>query len=87
MKNITGNYKPGTFIFQSLRTINAEEIRKAVKLLEEADEQYEAQHEGDEDAETTEPAILRAMFPPCKEEDELNIADVLVTCNFLFRDA
>jgi ATP-dependent DNA helicase 2 subunit 1 len=87
VKNTTGNYKPGTFIFQNLRTISAEEIKKAVKLLEEADEQYSEMAEGDEGAETEEPAVLRELFPPCKEEDELNIADVLVTCNFLFRDA
>lgn len=86
MKN-TGNYKPGTFVFQNLRTINAEEIKKVIKLLQEADEQYNEQAEEDEDAETVEPSILKEVFPPCKAEDELNIADVLVTCNFLFRDA
>ena len=41
----------------------------------------------DEDSETDEPAIFRDTFPACKEGEELNIADVMVTCNFLFRDA
>lgn len=40
----------------------------------------------DEEAEE-EPAILKETFPSAKKGDEMNIADVLVTCNFLFRDA
>lgn len=51
--------------------------------MEVANEQYESQ-EGDENAQ---PEILEETFPPCKEGEELNIADVLVTCNFIFRDA
>jgi ATP-dependent DNA helicase 2 subunit 1 len=41
----------------------------------------------DEEAEADEPAVLKETFPPAKKGDEMNIADVLVTCNFLFRDA
>jgi ATP-dependent DNA helicase 2 subunit 1 len=52
--------------------------------LEEANEQYNSQGE---DEETIEPEALREAFPPCTKMEELNIADVLVTCNFLFRDA
>ena len=52
--------------------------------MEDVDEQYQAQEEDDE---TVEPAALREAFPPCDKKEELNIADVLVTCNFLFRDA
>lgn len=79
----TGNYKPGTLVYQNLRMINAEEIKRVIKLKERADEQYDAQDEGD----TVQPPVLGEEFPPCKDKDELNIADVLVTCNFLFRDA
>lgn len=79
-----GNYKPGTLVYSNLRTINAEEIKRIIKLKERADDEYSAQ-DGDED--TTQPTALSKEFPPCREKDELNIADVLVTCNFLFRDA
>ncbi|WVR07687.1 hypothetical protein IAU60_004729 [Kwoniella sp. DSM 27419] len=81
-----GNYKPGTCVYQSLRTINAEEIKRIVKLLEVAKDQYESL--GDKEGYKTEqPEVFAETFPPCAKEDELNIADVLVTCNFLFRDA
>ncbi|KAI9634077.1 SPOC like C-terminal domain-containing protein [Dioszegia hungarica] len=83
VKNTSGNYKPGTLVYQNLRTINAEEIKKIIKLVEQADEEY---REMDEEAEE-EPAILKETFPSAKKGDEMNIADVLVTCNFLFRDA
>ncbi|WVR00189.1 hypothetical protein IAU59_007331 [Kwoniella sp. CBS 9459] len=82
----SGNYKPGTTVYQTLRTINAEEIKRIVKLLEIAKDQYTSQ--GDDDGvKSEEPEVFREKFPPCEEEEELNIADVLVTCNFLFRDA
>ncbi|OCF44617.1 hypothetical protein I317_01504 [Kwoniella heveanensis CBS 569] len=81
-----GNYKPGTSVYQSLRTINAEEIKRIVKLMEVAKDQYDSV--GDDDgAKTKEPEVFKENFPPCEEGDELNVADVLVTCNFLFRDA
>jgi ATP-dependent DNA helicase 2 subunit 1 len=70
-------------VYQELKTINAEEIKRVIKLMEAANEQYESQ-EGDENVQ---PDILEETFPPCKRGDELNIADVLVTCNFIFRDA
>jgi ATP-dependent DNA helicase 2 subunit 1 len=70
-------------VYQELKTINAEEIKRVIKLMEVANEQYESQG-GDENAQ---PDILEETFPPCKRGDELNIADVLVTCNFIFRDA
>ncbi|WWD19602.1 hypothetical protein CI109_104064 [Kwoniella shandongensis] len=82
----TGNYKPGTHVYQSLRTINAEEIKRIVKLMEVAKDQYDNQ-EPDEDVETTQPEVFGETFPSCSKKEELNIADVLVTCNFLFRDA
>lgn len=83
MKN-TGNYKPGTLVYQNLRMINAEEIKKIIKLVERAEEEYTSM--GD-DEEATEPTVLKEAFPPARKGQELNIADVLVTCNFLFRDA
>ncbi|KAK8853185.1 hypothetical protein IAR55_003887 [Kwoniella newhampshirensis] len=81
-----GNYKPGTQVHQSLRTINAEEIKRIVKLVEVAKDQYDNQGD-DEDVQTTQPDVFGETFPPCGQKEELNIADVLVTCNFLFRDA
>ena len=80
----SGNYKPGTHAYQPLRTINAEEIKRIVNLQKTAKEEYEAQEEDDD---ARQPSVLTETFPPCKKGDELNIADVLVTCNFLFRDA
>ncbi|WWC72003.1 uncharacterized protein I206_105962 [Kwoniella pini CBS 10737] len=80
------SYKPGTQVYQNLRTISAEEIKRIVKLLEKAKDQYDAQNE-DDGHKTVQPEILGLTFPPCDKEEELNIADVLVTCNFLFRDA
>lgn len=71
-------------MYQNLRTINAEEIKKIIKLVESAEQQYLALEEG---GDPEEPEILGETFPPAKKGDELNIADVLVTCNFLFRDA
>ncbi|RXK40524.1 hypothetical protein M231_02176 [Tremella mesenterica] len=85
-KSASGNYKPGTLVYQSLRTINAEEIKRILKLVERANGQYEEQHE-DDSTPTVEPEALVEAFPPCAEGEQLNIADVLVTCNFLFRDA
>ncbi|KIR62445.1 ATP-dependent DNA helicase II subunit 1 [Cryptococcus bacillisporus CA1873] len=80
-----GNYQPGNFVFQTLRTINAEEMKRLAKLMQTAKEQYEAQGD-DEAVETTEPEILRETFPPIEESHEMNIANVIQTCNFLFRD-
>ncbi len=80
----SGNYKPGTHVYQPLRTINAEEIKRIVRLQKSAAEEYESQ---DIDDEAVQPSVLSEAFPSCREGDELNIADVLVTCNFLFRDA
>nr|P0CO50.1 RecName: Full=ATP-dependent DNA helicase II subunit 1; AltName: Full=ATP-dependent DNA helicase II subunit Ku70 [Cryptococcus neoformans var. neoformans JEC21]P0CO51.1 RecName: Full=ATP-dependent DNA helicase II subunit 1; AltName: Full=ATP-dependent DNA helicase II subunit Ku70 [Cryptococcus neoformans var. neoformans B-3501A] len=80
-----GNYQPGNYVFQTLRTINAEEMKRLVKLMQTAKEQYEAQDD-DETVETTEPEILRKTFPPIEESHEMNIANVIQTCNFLFRD-
>lgn len=51
--------------------------------MEAANDQHASQ-EGDENVQ---PEIIGETFPPCKEGEELNIADVLVTCNFIFRDA
>ncbi|WWC91681.1 uncharacterized protein L201_006627 [Kwoniella dendrophila CBS 6074] len=80
------SYKPGTQVYQKLRTINAEEIKRIVKLMERAKEQDDAL--GDDDGiKTKQPEIFSDNFPACDKEEELNIADVLVTCNFLFRDA
>ena len=55
--------------------------------METANEQYLAHLEEDEDVKTVQPEILTKTFPPCPKDKELNIADVLVTCNFIFRDA
>jgi len=73
-------------VYQPLRTINAEEMKKVIKLVEAAQDQYQAQEE-DEDKVTTQPQAISEAFPAADETSELNIADVLVTCNFLFRDA
>ncbi|OCF77287.1 hypothetical protein I204_01274 [Kwoniella mangroviensis CBS 8886] len=80
------SYKPGTQVYQNLRTINAEEIKRIVKLMERAKDQFDAQGK-DEDVKTEEPEVFSETFPPCDKSEEMNIADVLVTCNFLFRDA
>ncbi|OCF61269.1 hypothetical protein L486_00916 [Kwoniella mangroviensis CBS 10435] len=80
------SYKPGTQVYQNLRIINAEEIKRIVKLMERAKDQYDAQGK-DEDVKTEEPEVFSETFPPCDKSEEMNIADVLVTCNFLFRDA
>jgi ATP-dependent DNA helicase 2 subunit 1 len=61
--------------------INAEEIKRMIKLMEAVEEEYNVLEE------TEEPETLRETFPPCRRGEELNVADVLVTCNFLFRDA
>jgi ATP-dependent DNA helicase 2 subunit 1 len=81
-----GNYKPGTMVYQPLRTINAEEMKKILKLVEAAQDEYSSQ-EQDEGVDTVQPKILSETFPSAREGEELNVADVLVTCNFLFRDA
>jgi ATP-dependent DNA helicase 2 subunit 1 len=66
--------------------INAEEIKKINRLRDSAREEYQAQ-DPDEDVQTVQPEVLAQNFPPIGKGEELNIADVLVTCNFLFRDA
>jgi ATP-dependent DNA helicase 2 subunit 1 len=54
--------------------------------MEAANSQY-LQDDGDEDTPAKQPEILSKTFPPCSKDKELNIAEVLVTCNFIFRDA
>jgi ATP-dependent DNA helicase 2 subunit 1 len=73
-------------VYQPLRTINAEEMKKILKLVEAAQDEYSSQ-EQDEGVDTVQPKILSETFPSAREGEELNVADVLVTCNFLFRDA
>jgi ATP-dependent DNA helicase 2 subunit 1 len=73
-------------VYQPLRTINAEEMKRIIKLNERVQSQYEAQS-GDDSTPSIQPAALSEVFPPANEGEELNVADVLVTCNFLFRDA
>lgn len=60
-------------------------MKRLAKLIQTAKEQYEARGD-DEAVETTEPEILRETFPPIEESHEMNIANVIQTCNFLFRD-
>lgn len=60
-------------------------MKRLAKLMQTAKEQYEAQGD-DEAVETTEPEILRETFPPIEMSHEMNIANVIQTCNFLFRD-
>ncbi|ORX40593.1 SPOC like C-terminal domain-containing protein [Kockovaella imperatae] len=79
----SGGYKPGTLVYQPLRTINAEEMKRGIKLLEHAQEEYESQEETES---TTQPDTLTEAFPACKKGEELKVAEVLQTCNHLFRD-
>lgn len=51
--------------------------------METANEQWTNSEEED----NVQPEVISGTFPACKEGEELNIADVLVTCNFIFRDA
>jgi ATP-dependent DNA helicase 2 subunit 1 len=84
----SGNYKPGTYVYQNLQTINAEEIKKVIKLMEMANDQYLSHlNDDDDDSPAVQPEILGETFPPCEKDKELNVAEVLVTCNFIFRDA
>jgi ATP-dependent DNA helicase 2 subunit 1 len=53
--------------------------------MERANEQY--LNDDGEDSTAVQPAVLGETFPPCSKDKELNIAEVLVTCNFIFRDA
>ena len=56
--------------------------------MEAANEQYLSHLQSDdEDTKTVQPEILSETFTPCPKDKELNVADVLVTCNFIFRDA
>lgn len=81
----SGSIRDGTYVVQSLRTISAEEIKRLIKLLERADEEYTSQAE-DEGA-TVEPPILRETYPFIAPKDELNTAGVFQACMYLFRDA
>jgi ATP-dependent DNA helicase 2 subunit 1 len=72
-------------VLQQLQQINAEDIKRLIKLVEEADEQYDAQG-SDGDTATVEPPIISDTFPPSDAKTEMNVADMLVTCNFMFRD-
>lgn len=78
--------KPGSGIctFQPLRQISAEDIKRIYKIVQQANAQYDEQSESDD--ETVEPAILREMFPPRPVNDEVNIANLLMECNHVFRD-
>lgn len=52
--------------------------------MEKVNEQYDNM---DSEGPTVEPEALKEAFPPADSRDELNIADVLSTCNLIFRDA
>ncbi|WVO14247.1 hypothetical protein L204_101879 [Cryptococcus depauperatus] len=83
---ITANsdkYMAGTHVFQPLHTINTDEMKRLVKLVQTAKEQYESQSK-DKTVETIEPDILQKAFPAI--DQELNVADVLRICNFMYRD-
>lgn len=77
---------PGTLVYQNLRMINAEEIKRIIKLVEAVQAEYEAQ-DVDEDVKTIEPDTLKEEFPARKKGQELNTTEVLRTCNTVFRDA
>ncbi|WVQ74248.1 hypothetical protein IAR50_003845 [Cryptococcus sp. DSM 104548] len=79
----TGNHETGTLVYQSLRTINAEEMRKLAQLMSAANEEYENQNPKEK---SQEPEILGETFQPIAKSEEMNMANVLRTCNFLFRD-
>ncbi|ODN73262.1 hypothetical protein L202_07815 [Cryptococcus amylolentus CBS 6039] len=78
-----GNHETGTFAYQSLRTINAEEMKKLVQLMAAAKEEYENQNPKED---SQEPEILGETFRPIAKSEEMNIANVLRACMFLFRD-
>ncbi|KLT41005.1 SPOC domain-like protein [Cutaneotrichosporon oleaginosum] len=80
-----GSVRDGTYVVQPLRTISAEEIKRLIKLLERANDEYAEQEDGD--APTVEPTVLRENFPPVALKDELNTAGVFQACMYLFRDA
>lgn len=79
-----GKSGTGIQLFQQLRQISAEEIRRIYKIVEQANAQYDQQSESNDD--TVEPAILRQLFPPRPVDDEVNIANVFTECNHHFRD-
>lgn len=77
--------RDGTYVVQPLRTISAEEIKRLIKLLEQANDEYAEQADGD--TPTVEPAVLRETYPSIAPKDELNTAGVFQACMYLFRDA
>ncbi|KAI5453371.1 ATP-dependent DNA helicase II subunit 1 [Naganishia albida] len=78
-------FRRGTVLYQPLRQVNAEEIKRVRSLLEDANNEL-AEQPKDED-ERTEPDILRGTFKPIDPEEALDMADVFECCNHVFRDA
>ncbi|KAJ9122348.1 hypothetical protein QFC22_001769 [Naganishia vaughanmartiniae] len=78
-------FRRGTVLYQPLRQINAEEIKRIKSLLEDANAELAEQPE-DEDARK-EPEILSETFQPIQADEMLDMADVFECCNHVFRDA
>lgn len=78
-------FRRGTVLYQPLRQINAEEIKRIKSLLEDANAQLAEQPE-DEDARK-EPDVLSETFQPIDADEMLDMADVFECCNHVFRDA
>ncbi|KAJ9102284.1 hypothetical protein QFC19_004832 [Naganishia cerealis] len=78
-------FRRGTVLYQPLRQINAEEIKRLKSLLEDANAELARQPEKEGFRE--EPNILRETFQPISGEETLDMADVFECCNHVFRDA
>jgi hypothetical protein len=90
-------------LYQPLRQVNAEEIKRVRSLLKgetllaledgdlltlsRLDANNELAEQPKDEDERTEPDILRETFRPIDPEEALDMADVFECCNHVFRDA
>lgn len=78
------NFRTGTILFQSMRQINAEEIKRIKNFIEDANEQLATQPSSSE--HRSQPQSISVQFPPLPENEPVDMADVFECCNHAFRD-
>lgn len=81
------NFGEGTVLFQPMRQISAEEIKRIKDFVEEANEELGKQSDKLAAGERrSQPSTISQQFPPLSVESPIDVADVFECCNHVFRD-
>lgn len=81
------NFREGTVLYQPMRQISAEEIKRIKDFVEEANEELAKQSSKLAAGEQrSQPSTLSHQFPPLPVDSPIDMADVFECCNHVFRD-